>query len=128
MSDLPDPTFREPFVYLACPFSHDDDEVEEARYEEACRVASHLMNEKGLNVFSPITNSFPLEKNHGLSSEWDFWKDIDRAYLRFSYILFVLTLNGWQESTGVTWEIGYAKKHGMPIRLVDPDDLIIQQP
>lgn len=101
-------------VYLAVPYSHDDPDVRDMRFEAANRAASELMRE-GIYVFSPISHSHPIAMAGGLPLGWDFWEGYDRAILANCSAVIVLTLDGWQESKGVQAEIGIAHDLGIPV-------------
>lgn len=107
-----------PLVYLACPYSHKDPAVREARFHAVTRYAARLTNE-GLIVFSPITHSHPMHLI-GLDGDWTFWERVDRVYLGLCHKIFVLKLPGWEESIGVTAEIKIAQESGMEIEYVEP--------
>ena len=103
-----------PVIYLASPYSHPDPAVRELRYEIAGEVATRLLH-SGHLVYSPIVHSHPLVL-HGLSTGWEYWRDLDMAMLSRCQELLVLTISGWAESEGVQAEILAAKEMGMPIR------------
>ena len=107
--------------YLAAPYSHDRPAVMEERYKAISAVTAALMRE-GVPVFSPITYSHVLATDHGLPETWGFWADVDRTYLSCSYVLVVLMLEGWEESTGVTAERRWAD-YQIPIRFLQPQPL-----
>jgi nucleoside 2-deoxyribosyltransferase len=107
-------------IYLASLYSHADPAVREARYQAACRATAALLK-AGLVVFSPIVHSHPLVA-FNLPTGWDFWERIDRAYLERCDELVVLTLEGWQESTGVQAEIALARGLGKPVRFLGVDE------
>lgn len=109
-------------IYLACPYTHDEQEVMLERTKEATRVAAELMMD-GYNVFSPLTHSHPI-------SEWmpyeyqtgaDFWLERDLEFMEVADELFVLCLDGWKESTGVVREITEATQKGIPIIYLEKD-------
>jgi len=102
------------FVYLACPYSHDEKQVREARFLQVTKAAARLMNQ-GHIVYSPITHCHPMEKHGGLPGGWQFWRRIDEVYMRHSKMLVVLPLEGWQKSTGLKAEREMAKELGIPI-------------
>jgi len=112
-----------PLAYLATPYSHDDPSVMQTRYEAANATAARLMKEHGLNVYSPITHSHPLATDHELPETWEFWQGVDEDYLSVSYCLLVMTLHGYQDSTGVTAEREIAHDMGIPVRFVNPKTL-----
>jgi len=107
-------------IYLASPYSHADPAVREARYRAACRATAALLR-AGLVVFSPIVHSHPLVA-FDLPTGWDFWEPIDRAYLARCDEVVVLTLDGWQQSTGVRAEIALARGLGKPVRFLGVDE------
>lgn len=124
-------------VYLASPYSDDDERVREARFDKACRVAKHLIGH-GYNVFSPIAHSHPVATHYGspeLPKGWSFWRRIDTQFLRACDELFVLTLPGWRESEGVLAEIAAFQKFSMAryggsgsVRYVDLDGIVTEEP
>lgn len=109
-------------IYLASPYSHPDPAVQAERCEAVCRVAAHLIR-LGHVVFSPIAHSHGIAK-HGLPTDWLFWEKQDHALLAVCDELWVVTLDGWQESRGVQAEIAMARALGKPIRYVAEDDVV----
>lgn len=107
-------------VYLAAPYSHPDESVRESRFLIINAEASHLMRDRGLRIFSPISHSHSIAVAGGLPGDWDFWESFDRAILNVCFKMIVLTLPGWQESKGVTAEIALAKEMGIPIEYLAP--------
>lgn len=107
-----------PLVYLAVPYSHPDPAIQEQRFRAANRVAGILM-ERGHVVFSPISHSHPIAEDYDLPREWAFWEAQDVAFLSVSSTLFVLAIDGWRESRGVTAEIAIAEERQIPVRLID---------
>lgn len=100
-------------IYLASPYSHPDAAVRQKRFEAACRAAATLLR-AGLPVFSPVAHSHPIAM-HGVPTTWDFWKQIDREYLRRCSSVFVLLMPGWETSVGVKAEMEFALKAGIPV-------------
>ena len=109
-------------VYLACPYSHDDNSVREHRFDIANRKAAELMS-AGVMVFSPISHTHPIAE-HGLPKGWDFWERYDRLYLETCRAMIVLTADGWEESTGVQAEIDIISGLGRPIFYLDPAERV----
>lgn len=108
-------------VYLASPYSHWDPAEKERRYREACRVAGRLMK-AGERVFAPIAHSHPIEQafEDGKPEGHAFWLGQDFAILRHASRLAVLRLEGWETSFGVTAEIDFARRCGIPVEFIDP--------
>lgn len=107
-----------PLSYLACPYSHAEADVRHRRFELVNKVAG-MLTERGHVVFSPISHSHPIALAHELPTHWEFWESIDRAYLSVCREVFVLTIDGWRESRGVTAEIAIATEFGLPIVFID---------
>ena len=103
-------------IYLASPYSHADEAVRHQRYKAACQAAALLMAE-GYRVFSPIAHSHPIEQTglfHG-SHEW--WLAFDFELMRRCDEVYVLAIEGWQESRGVMAEIDEACECDIPVRI-----------
>lgn len=103
-------------VYLATPYTHQDDAVKRARFEAVTVKAAELIREHGVNVFSPITHSFNVECHGDLPCEWEFWQEIDRQYIEdWADEVWVLKQEGWERSVGVLAEIEIASAAGKPV-------------
>jgi hypothetical protein len=107
-------------IYLATPYSHDDPAVMQARFEAVNAAAAELMS-RGQHVFSPISHSHPISVVGDLPVEWDYWEAYDKRLLAICDQLYVLTLDGWQESVGVAAEMKLARSMGKPVRFYDPE-------
>lgn len=111
-------------VYLACPYSHADPNVQLQRFEAVNKAAALLMK-SGTFVFSPISHSRPLELAGGLPGDWAFWKEYDYRMIGHCDRLIVLTLPGWQNSTGVNAEIKIAKELQIPVEFMNHETYAI---
>jgi hypothetical protein len=109
-------------IYLATPYSHDDPVVMQDRFHKVT-IASGQMIKEGIINFSPITQSHEQAIRVKLPTHWKFWKTIDTEFLKRSDELHVLALPGWQESEGVTAEIGIMKELNKQIKylILDKD-------
>lgn len=101
-------------IYLASPYSHPDPAVRLARFQAACKAAAAMMFE-GLFVFSPIAHTHPIALAGELPLGFDFYAAYDELMISRCDELYVLTIDGWLESVGVTAEIEIAKRLGLPI-------------
>lgn len=101
-------------IYLASPYSHEDEAVCLDRYENASHVTAELMG-RGEVVFSPIAYAHPLAMRYDLPLGWDYWQKVDKAMLAACDSLWVLQLDGWMASVGVQAEIELARASGMHI-------------
>jgi hypothetical protein len=111
-------------IYLASPYSHDDPKVRKERFKKVVAANAHLIMQ-GFSVYSPIVHGHSLVehwKEHGEQrAGWDFWEKFDTLMIRKSDSFWVLTLEGWKESVGVTSELELANRLFLPIRYVDKD-------
>ncbi len=89
--------------YLGSPYSHKDWLVKDLRAEAVADVAGKLMAE-GTYVFSPIAHAHSFE-HHIENWKWEDFKPYDNQFLTACGGMYVLMLDGWKESVGLTWEI-----------------------
>jgi hypothetical protein len=60
----------------------------------------------------------------GNSNDSGFWTDVDEYWQRQCKMLFVVKIDGWEESTGLDREIQLAKEVGQTIVYIDyPEDI-----
>lgn len=107
-------------TYLAVPYSHADKAVRECRFISANRAAFRLM-QRGDVVFSPISHSYPIECESGMIGDHKFWAKQDDAFQKHATKVCVLMIPGWEDSRGVTLEIGLAQAAGIPVEYLSED-------
>jgi hypothetical protein len=88
------------------------------RFNTVNHVAGRLMR-RGHVIFSPITHSHTIAQVEELPTTWDFWKDHDEKFLTCCGLMFVLCIEGWDTSVGVTAEIVMARDMGIPIKYIN---------
>ncbi|WP_242221762.1 DUF1937 family protein [Shinella zoogloeoides] len=112
------------YIYLGSPYSK-----YEAGHDAAARVvadaAASLMR-RGLVIYSPIAHGHAVAA-HGLPLEWDFWKAQCQPLIDGASGLIVLTMDGWQESVGLQYEIEEFVRTGRPILHVSPAWLVASE-
>ena len=113
-------------IYLATPYTGTPEQQQE-RFEQVNKVAAQLMA-NGFLVFSPISHTHPIALAGDLPKGWDFWAAHDRTFIEWCDELYVLTLNGWAESTGVTAERKLARELGKPVRYLSEKCVPIDKP
>lgn len=106
-------------IYLASPYSHSDPAVRAARFEAVCRAAAGLIRD-GARIFSPIAHSHPIAQYGLADTPFAYWQEMDEHMICACDELWVLTLDGWEQSVGVKHEIAFAEARGMPIRYLEP--------
>ena len=105
--------------YLAIPYTDPDENVMQSRAEVSDIVCADLMN-NGRVIFAPISSCHHIAKKYGLPRNWEYWKKIDEEFIGACKKVLVITLPGWEDSTGVTAERGIAKQLGLPVEFIDP--------
>ena len=104
------------YIYLACPYSHENAAVREWRYQTANRYAALLM-EAGYVVFSPLSHSHPVAQFMGEEAlmDHDLWMKQDLVFVRGAELVLVLEFPGWEKSRGVQRELDFAEEHGVRV-------------
>lgn len=105
-------------LYLASPYTHEEEAVRIERFRTACLVAARLIRE-GKHVFSPIAHSHPIAE-HGLPIDADYWMKWNLEMMGTCCGMIVLRLEGWEASRGVEMELAKAREWGMPVEFLDP--------
>ena len=109
-------------TYLACPYAHEDSRVMEYRVMQSDLCAAYLIS-NGWSVHSPISQNHRVDRVGLFPRTWEFWKEQDIPILLRCDVLHVLTLEGWNTSTGVTAEILSACESDIPVEYIDPNVL-----
>ena len=104
-------------IYLACPYSHNNPEVELTRFRAANKVAADIMCQ-GHVVFSPISHSHSIHIQCSLPGNWEFWLKQDTAFIEWCDEVWVMKLDGWTTSKGIKKECEIARELGKIIRLI----------
>ena len=106
-------------IYIASPYTTDDNELLEKRFEAVCASCAVLMNDD-LHVFSPIAHGHSISKHGDIPTDWVYWKTICEMMIDRCQRFIVVTLDGWDKSVGVLAEIKYAESIGLTSEYVDP--------
>lgn len=111
-------------IYVASPYYHDNPYVMSNRYK-AVAGACYLLLREGFNPISPICHWHPIKN---LPVNFDRVDNdlnrINKFLLLKCDIVIVLTLNGWEDSTGVKEEVKIAREHGITVQYVDEKEFI----
>ena len=103
------------YWYLATPYTSYPYGRNEA-YHEACRAVAHC-NKVGLEVFSPIVHSHPIEVL--CTQDHAYWMARDKPFMDHAHGLIIVKMKGWEESKGIAAERELFKDRGLTIRLMD---------
>lgn len=101
-------------IYIASPYSDPDPAVMQSRYEAVRSFAAERLKMKE-HVYSPIVHCHLLALHHDLPKDFQFWMDYNLHMIDCSEALYVLMLDGWKTSKGVTAEIKYAEERSLKI-------------
>ena len=104
-------------IYLASPYTDPDPEVMTFRHDcvERYIIVSLAHN---LFIFSPVVYFHRMALKYKLPDEQAFWLNICFRIFNDAEALWVLQLNGWDKSTGVTAEIEFAEDRSIPIKYI----------
>ena len=108
--------FDGPLIYLAAPLGHQDPSIRHERFESVNRYCGYLIRQHEL-VFSPLSLGDSLDEDAIPNSAW---YAIGLQMLSRCDELRILTLDGWQDSVGVTLETRYARQLCIPVSVADP--------
>ena len=115
-------------VYLACPYTHPDDKIREERYQAATQAAASLIRQGNI-VYSPITMTHPIDiilagTTGTLGS--DYWVSFDEAFMDVCSEMLILTIDGWEDSSGIRREMAYFKKQSKPVSFLAPENVLLR--
>ncbi len=93
-------------------------ETHNLRFKQVNKAAGELMSERK-HVFSPISHTHPIAEETSLPLGWDYWEQYDRRFIEMCDEMYILMLDGWEDSIGVQAEIKIAKELGKKITYID---------
>jgi hypothetical protein len=102
------------FIYLASPYSANPEEFHQRALDTTARLIA-----QGELIYSPIVHCHPIHLVAGMPKTFDFWMKHNFGMLSKATALWVLTLPGWEKSTGVRAEIEHALQCQIPIRYIN---------
>jgi hypothetical protein len=112
---------RQPFVYLASPYRHEDPQVMHRRFEQTLSAMIHMW-QIGYPAYAPIAYTHPIAVHVPTVRDQEYQVFDDRI-LAIADELWVLKLDGWEQSQGVQHEILMAEKLNKHVRYVPLDHL-----
>ncbi len=106
-------------IYLAGPYSHKEESVRRERLDQHAAAAAYFAhNAENLCVYSPIAHWSAIASRHDLPHDFNFWIRQDFFMIDKSAALWVLTIDGWKESYGLSQEIEFALDIQKPVYYV----------
>jgi len=116
-------------VYVACPYTSKSAKVRQARVAKVTLLSALLFAE-GVDVFSPLTHTVPLESvllSMAQTGRWlnaRSWLDLDKTFIRkWAEKMLVLCLPGWENSYGIQRETSWCMDLHIPVWYVDPQEV-----
>ena len=113
VNELPPP---EGFIYLASPYSGNNFE-QELRYQHALYTVYYLSTH-AFPIYSPIVHYHEAAKLYEMPKDSYHWALINSIMLGAAGEVWVLMLNGWEQSVGVESERNLAINLGKPVRYI----------
>ena len=106
-------------IYLASPYSHPDPGVRFYRYVQARRFVGQRF-QVGEHVFSSIVYCHPIAEQIALPTDHLYWLEFNKNFLLAAQSVYLLKIDGWEDSLGVTQELDFARRHGLPVKEWEP--------
>ena len=112
------------YVYIASPYTHPDEEVMRYRYEDALRAAKICLS-AGLACYSPIAHWHPISMGFEADRPITFDQFViqDLSLVASCFEFWVLALDGWEDSRGVSAEFDFARDMNKTTRIVTLRDM-----
>lgn len=110
-------------IFLSAPYSHPDPAVVEERVKLVAIAAAHIERSGQGHIIAPILPNHLMVKHGNVPKETAWWSSQFLTLLSRCDELWVLKLEGWDKSVGVTQEIEHAAKNHIPIRYLEPSDV-----
>lgn len=102
------------YIYVASPYTDSNKSVEETRFRAVEQFCAGW-TQRGVILYSPIVHFHKLANMYDLPTTAAFWREHNTTMLRFAKELWVYTIEGWDQSTGVGYEISTAQKLLIPV-------------
>ncbi|MFP9230242.1 DUF1937 family protein [Pectobacterium cacticida] len=106
-------------IFLACPYSHPDENVINQRFLACNNVAAKIIA-SGHAVFSQVTMSHPINlafENIDKANIGKIWAPVDAIFMDVMEELIILDLEGWDKSAGIKREIAFYQKRNQRVSL-----------
>lgn len=109
-------------IYLAAPYNHPDSDFVTQRMALFCIIDAKLCKQ-GLLTVSPLSKHW-MKYYTSIPLTWDFWKNYSEQLMSKCDALYVIMMEGWEQSVGVQAEIELATKLGIEIKYLKVSDFI----
>ena len=106
-------------IYLASPYSDPIKDVRIARFEEACTFCAKQAR-AGVVIYSPIVHWHPVAWRCDLPLDHFYWNFHNKVMIKLCSQLWILMIDGVEESAGVENELNMALYYGKEVKRVEP--------
>lgn len=107
-------------IYLAAPYFHLDNDIIQHRMEKVYSfMASRL--KQGEHILTPLAMHEVVIRQSDIPNDFEYWGKYCLDLLSRCDKMIVLKLPGWEASRGVSQEIFFCIKHGIPIEYVSEE-------
>ena len=107
-------------IFLSTPYSHTDKNVKRRRYEQAAQALALLMSKEIHCVSIIVMGCAALEHSDvPMPDNYQYWGEYCEKIVRVCSEVWVIDMDGWQESIGVQGEIAEAKRQGKKVHLIE---------
>jgi len=96
-------------LYLAAPYTHKDKKIVLKRVKAINKAAAKLISLNFI-VYSPISHCHAIAIENKLPTDANFWRIQNEEFISWCDIMVILTLKGWEKSTGLLSELALAHK------------------
>jgi len=101
-------------IYLAAPYTSDNEEEISFRIKEINLFAGHLMSLNYI-IYSPLSMFHTIAKDNNFPISADFYSQQNEEFIKWCDYLFILCLPKWEKSKGIKEEIKMARKYSKGI-------------
>lgn len=131
-------------IYVASPYTYKGGSkgffgkvyarlVEWQRFIQITRIQGRLVQQYGVACYGPILESHLMvflgnifgDGLGKVSGKWADWEEYDLTMIDGCDEMWVVTMEGYDKSTGVTAEIKHCNFTGKPVRYVHPETLAL---
>jgi hypothetical protein len=110
-------------IYVAAPYTHSDPNIVKQRVLDFASVMAELIRQ-GEHPVSPLMNHFLTDYvPTDFPLTWDYWKEYSLSLLQTCSAIYVITMDGWEQSTGVAAEIEMAVQMNKPVTYITLKEL-----
>ncbi len=113
-------------IYLASPYTHKDHNIKIKRYRQVCHAAL-ILHSWDIPIYSPIAHWHPIaelaNKTPGITLMYNRLLEHDGIMISRCDDFWVLDLEGFDNSTGIAWELAHAAECSLIPEWLDHESL-----